>query len=44
MYDTCMYHSISFIEENINTGPAGPGYTFFANSIDPDHLCSEEAN
>ena len=29
----------------VNPGPADPGlYPVFANSIDPDHLASEEAN
>ena len=28
----------------INLCPAEPGYTVFANSVDPDQLASSEAN
>ena len=28
----------------LNPCPAEPGYTAFANSVDPDQLASEEAN
>ena len=29
---------------SFNPCPAEPGYTCFANSVDPDQLASEEAN